>query len=146
MILSDVNLLIYAYNSGDPNHPVASVWFEELMNSTERACFCWESINGFIRISTNPAAMPKPYTLSEAHTIVRGWLAAPNVLFLQPTEDHLDLIQEVGASANAIGKLHSDAILAAYAVAHDATIASSDKNFRLFSGIKLINPLALSAD
>lgn len=142
MILPDVNLLIYAYNTGDPRYAVAGSWFEELMNSSERACFCWETINGFIRISTNPAAMPNPYSLNEAHSIVRSWLASPNALFLHPTENHLDLIQRVGSKANAVGKLHSDAILAAYAVAHDATIASSDRNFRLFTGIKLLNPLS----
>lgn len=144
MILPDVNILIYAYNQGDPRYSVASKWFEKLMNSSESACFCWETINGFIRISTNPAAMPTPYSLAEAHVIVRSWLEPPNSVFLKPTDDHLDLIHTVGTTANAIGKLHSNAILAAYAVANDATIASSDRNFLLFSGIKLLNPLAVN--
>ncbi len=143
MILPDVNILIYAYNQGDPRFPVASKWFERLLNSSQRACFCWETINGFIRISTNPAALPNPYSLAESHLIVRSWLTEQNSLFLAPTADHLDIIQTVGTVPNAVGKLHSDAILAAYAVANDATIASSDRNFRLFSGIKLLNPLAV---
>ncbi len=141
MILPDVNLLIYAYNAGDPRHAVASAWFEGLMNGSELACFCWETINGFIRISTNSAAMPNPYSLAEAHSIVRTWLASPNALFLEPTEDHLELIRKVGMNANAVGKLHSDAILAAYAVANDATVASADRNFRLFAGLKIVDPL-----
>ncbi|MEQ1762924.1 MAG: TA system VapC family ribonuclease toxin, partial [Pyrinomonadaceae bacterium] len=131
-----------AYNLGDSRYPIASAWFEGLMNGSERACFCWETINGFIRISTNPVAMPNPYSLTEAHTIVRSWLTSPNALFLHPSEDHLDVIRKLGLKANARGKLHSDAILAAYAVENDATIASSDKNFRLFDGIKLVDPLS----
>lgn len=142
MILPDVNILIYAYNNGDVRHPVAREWFEELMNGVARACFCWETINGFIRISTNPAAMQTPYSLNEAHSIIHSWLESPNALFLKPVDDHLKVIQTVGATAKATGKLHSDAILAAYAISHNATIASSDRNFRLFSGIDLINPLA----
>ncbi len=141
MILTDVNLLIYAYNTGDPKHLPAQAWFESLMNSSTTACFCWETINGFIRITTNLAAIPSPYTLSEAHSIVRSWLDSANSVFLHPTDDHLKLLYKVGRDANAVGKLHSDAILATYAAANNATIASSDKNFRLFRDIKLIEPL-----
>lgn len=142
MILPDVNILIYSYNKGDARYPKASKWFEELMNSSERACFCWETINGFIRISTNPTAMPTAYSLKESHSIVRSWIESPNASILKPADDHLDIIQMVGTTANAVGRLHSDAILAAYAISHNATIASSDRNFRLFDGLKLINPLA----
>lgn len=142
MILPDVNLLIYAYNKSDKSHRIASIWFENLLNSDEKACFCRETIDGFVRISTNSAAMPNPYSLPEAFSIVRSWLDLPNVMLLRPTENHLDILQAVSIDANAVGRLYSDAILAAYAVAHNATIASADRNFRLFNGIKLINPLA----
>lgn len=142
MILPDVNVLIYAYNKGDSRFQRASKWFEGLMNGTDRACFCWETINGFIRISTNVSAVPTPYSIDEAFAIVRGWLNSPNAVLLEPSADHLDILQTISQDANAIGRLHSDAILAAYAMSHNATIASTDRNFRLFNDLKLINPLA----
>jgi len=37
--------------------------------------------------------------------------------------------------------LESDAVLAALAITHNATIASTDRDFRLFKGLKLTNPL-----
>jgi toxin-antitoxin system PIN domain toxin len=144
MILTDVNLLIYAYNKGDSRHARAKKWFEDLMNGTVPACFCWETINGFIRVSTNRAAIPDPFSLREAFSIVDAWLGSANAVFLQPLEDHLDILRKVSLNANATGGLYSDAILAALAISHRATIATTDRNFRLFDGLNLVDPLVES--
>ncbi|MBX3292180.1 MAG: PIN domain-containing protein [Acidobacteria bacterium] len=140
MILIDVSLLICAHNTADPRFLQASSWFEGLMNKG-RPAFCWETVNGFIRVSTNRSAMPNPYTMREAFAVVEDWLELPNVSFLIPGGDHLKVLQSVSVGANAAGSLYSDSILAAYAISHNATLASSDRDFRLFEGLKLINPL-----
>lgn len=142
MILTDINLLVYAYNKGDERFDIASEWFEGLINGRQTACFCWETINGFIRVSTNKAAMPDPFSIQEAFSIVDDWLGFPNSIFLEPTSDHFDLVRKISIEANAVGGLYSDAVLAAYAISHHATIASTDRDFRLFDGLELINPLS----
>lgn len=141
MILIDVNLLIYAHNEADERFPRASAWFEQLMNGDDTACFCWETLNGFVRISTNKAAMPACLTLPEAFGIVRGWLEQPNAILLAPAEDHLDVVQRTSLAAKAVGRRYSDAVLAAYAISHNARFASTDKHFRMFEGLRLIDPL-----
>lgn len=142
MILSDVNILLYAHNEDSEHYQAASVWFEELLNDNQFVCFCWETINGFIRISTNPKSAPKPFSLRESFSIVDEWLQKPNVLLLEPTREYRRILQKICIESNATGNLYSDAILAAIAISHDATIASTDRDFRLFDGLKLINPLA----
>ena len=142
MILPDINILIYAHNSADERFERASKWFQELMSGSEPACFCWETINGFIRISTNKHAVPDPFSLTEAFRAVESWLSQPNTVLLKPTGDHLNLLREVSFDANATGKLYSDAILAVYAISYNAVFASTDRDFRLFRGLKLIDPLA----
>lgn len=141
MILSDVNILLYAHNEDSEHYQAASVWFEDLLNGNQLVCFCWETINGFVRISTNPRSAPKPFSLREAFSIVDEWLRKPNVLLLEPTREYRRILQKICIESNAVGNLYSDAILAAIAISHDATIASSDRDFRLFDGLKLINPL-----
>lgn len=141
MILSDVNILLYAHNEDSEHYEEASSWFEELLNGNQLACFCWETINGFVRISTNPRSAPRPFTLREAFSIVDEWLQKPNVLFLEPTREYRAILEKVCIDSNAVGNLFSDAVLAALAISHDATLASSDRDFRLFDGLKLINPL-----
>ncbi len=142
MILADVNLLVYAYNSSDPRFPRASEWLERLLSSEEKACFCWETVNGFIRVSTNSSAMPVPMSLSEAFEAVESWLSANNTVFLKPAPDHFEILKTTSLESDAKGKRFSDAVLAAYAISHNATFATTDKRFRMFSGLKLIDPLA----
>jgi toxin-antitoxin system PIN domain toxin len=144
MILTDINILLYAHNADDERFDRASAWFEDLMNGAQLACFCWETINGFIRISTNDKTTPKPYTLREAFLIVEEWLQRPNAIMLEPAKEHRKVLQKISIEANATGNLYSDAILAALAISHDATVASTDRDFRLFDGLKLINPLTES--
>jgi len=142
MILPDVNILLYSYNKGDSRFDRTRRWFEDLINGTEPACFCWETINGFMRLSTNSRAMPNPFSLSEAFSIVDEWLQCPNAIMLEPTKNHQAVLKAVSIEANAVGSLYSDAVLAALAISHNAIIASTDRDFRLFKGLKLIDPLA----
>lgn len=141
MILPDVNILIYAHNESDERYECANVWFEKLMSGTEQACFCWETVSGFVRISTSHKAMRTPITLKTAFSVVEGWLDSPNALFIEPLADHLTQLQRIAQQADAKGPRFTDAILATYAISHNATIASTDRDFRLFDGLKLINPL-----
>lgn len=140
MILIDISVLVSAYNRGDSRHKAARSWFEEIM-STGRPAFCWETINGFVRVCTNKRAVPNPYSLAEAFDIVKGWLAAPNSSVLEPTAGHLAILESISIDANANGPLYSDAVLAAYAISHNTRLASADRDFRLFDGLRLIDPL-----
>lgn len=141
MILPDVNLLIYAHNEDSEQFERANEWFKELLTGKETACFCWETINGFMRVSTNHRAMPNPISLQAAFSAIENWLDQPNVLLLTPTKDHLSRLRQIAETAHAKGPLFTDAILATLAITHNATIASTDRDFRLFDGLKLINPL-----
>ena len=142
MILPDVNLLIYAHNEADVRFPMAKQWFEDLLNSDKSACFCWETLNGFLRISTNPAAMPKPLSLAQAFDKVQGWMEQPAFVLLTPRPDHIDTLRRTAIDAEAAGKRFSDAVLAAYAISYNISFASTDRHFRMFSKLKLIDPLS----
>ena len=142
MILPDVNLLIYAYNEADPRFPKAKQWFEDLLNSSQTACFCWETLNGFIRISTNSAAMPEPLSLVAAFDVVQNWMEQPTSVLLTPQRDHLEILKQTSLDAGASGKRYSDAVLAAYALSYNAHFATTDKHFRMFRGLKLVDPIS----
>lgn len=141
MIIPDVNLLLYAHNRDDARYVPASAWLRGLLTGEVPACFCWETINGFIRISTNPRAMPNPISLKDAFATVGDWFNSPSFLLLKPTDRHLEVLARVASDANASGPLFSDASLAALAIEHGATLATTDRDFRRFDGLKLLNPL-----
>jgi toxin-antitoxin system PIN domain toxin len=142
MIFPDINLLLYAYNGSDHRHRSAKRWLVDLLSGDETIGFSSETINGFIRIATNPKAFPFPISLNDAFDIVKAWLSVPNVLVLTPTDDHINVLKDVSIASNARGPAFSDAVLAALAIQHGATFATSDKDFERFQGLKTVNPLS----
>ncbi len=51
MILSDANLLLYAYNTDAPEHDQARQWLEESFSSTNPFGLSWQTITAFITMS-----------------------------------------------------------------------------------------------
>lgn len=73
MTLSDVNLLIYAYNSGDKHHADAKKWFEAQFDETGNLCFSWLTISGFLRIITTDTLFGNGFSTIEAIDFVDEW-------------------------------------------------------------------------
>jgi toxin-antitoxin system PIN domain toxin len=94
-----------------------------------------------LRISTNARAFPQPFDLPEAIEIVDEWIALPNIEILTPTVNHWTIFQNLIVEGQTKADLMMDAHLAALAIEHDATLATTDSDFRKFSGLKFINPL-----
>lgn len=143
MILTDANLLLYAYNLDAAEHARAREWFEEQLSTVALFCFSWQTITAFMRISTNPRAFPRPLSMKEAIAIVQEWLERPQSVILIPGERHWEIFLELLESGQATGPLVMDAHLAALAIEHGATLATSDRDFARFAGIQVINPLLL---
>ena len=144
MIIPDVNLLLYAYDSDSLRHKEARAWWEGLMQGSSAVGLSWVAILGFIRISTNPRIFANPLEVNRACNHVRSWLATPRVVIVHPGERHADvlfsLLDKVGSAAN----LTTDAHFAALAIEHQAELHSTDADMARFPGLKWVNPLTHS--
>ena len=98
-------------------------------------------ITAFLRISTNPRAFPQPFNLQEVIDIVNEWIAHPNIEILIPTTNHWTIFQNLIIEGQTKAALMMDAHLAALAIEHGATLATTDSDFSKFSGLKTFNPL-----
>ncbi|MDE0348518.1 MAG: PIN domain-containing protein, partial [Gammaproteobacteria bacterium] len=76
-----------------------------------------------------------------ACSIVESWLAAPNVSMLDPGPRTWRQLASLCTDAQARGALVMDAHLAAMAQEHGAVVATADRDFRRFAGIRTTNPL-----
>jgi hypothetical protein len=92
-------------------------------------------------VSTNPHLRRGAPTLDEAIAIVAGWLERPNVTLLNPGERHWEILRELMTKGQARGTLVTDAHLAALAVEHGCTLATTDRDFARFPGLNFFNPL-----
>lgn len=142
MILLDANLLLYAYDAESPVHERARTWLEETLVTEDEVGVALVSLLAFLRIGTDARAFREPMTSIEASEIVTRWLARPNVGIAQPTRRHFEVMGDLARSGKAKGPLLMDAHIAALAIEHGATLATSDRDFARFPGLRVEDPLA----
>ena len=141
MILADANLLLYAYNADAPQHEQAREWLETALSGPATFALSWQTITAFIRITTNIRAFAEPLSIREAIDIASGWLERPGLTILLPTERHWAIFSRLLDEGQVAGALVMDAHLAALAIEHGATLATTDRDFARFKELTVINPL-----
>ena len=141
MIIPDVNLLVYAYNSDALHHQQAKTWWEQSVCGLQPVAIPWIVALGFLRIMTSRSVLPQPMDVGTALGHVTSWLDQPTVLLLQPGPRHLRLLTSFGEAGVLTAALMTDAHIAALAIENQATVHSNDSDFSRFPGLHWINPL-----
>lgn len=142
MILIDANLLLYAYHPRAEQHEASRTWLEATLSGPELVRFAWLTLWAFLRIGTNPRVFEHPLSPTEAEAVITSWLAQPSAGILEPGERHWDILRELVSKGQALGPLVMDAVIAAIALEHGATLCTTDRDFSRFPGLKWTNPLA----
>ena len=141
MIVPDVNLLVYAYNDGAPQHTAAREWWEALMRGEEPIGIPWSVATGFIRIMSDARIVTSPLSPSDAADYVRGWLRYPHVRLLDPGDKHWEYFQQNLSVPGSGPGLVADAHIAALAMEVDAVVHTRDSDFARFSGLRRHDPI-----
>ena len=142
MIVPDTNLLLYSYNASSPFHLAASRWWERCLSGNEPVGLVHPVIFSFLRISTSARAAPDPFTLDEAAAHISSWLDRSVCRVLQEGPEHVNLvIALLRVAGSAGGNLVTDAQVAAFAMAHKATVHTADRDFMRFKNLDCIYPL-----
>jgi toxin-antitoxin system PIN domain toxin len=140
--LIDLNLLLYAVNTGAEVHRPAKKWLEEVLSGEEAVAIPWIVILGFLRVATNRRVWSKPLTADQAMRVVDGWVGLDQVVLLHPGKDHWPIVKRLLQRSGTAANLTTDAHLAALAIEHDCELCSTDRDFAEFTGLRWINPLA----
>lgn len=141
MIILDANILLYAYDEAAENHVPVRDWLHALLGRGERVGVPLVTAWAFLRISTNPRLLLSPLSLDRAFALLRDFLSHPRVSVVGPGQDHLQFLEEAARLGKVSGARLTDAVLAALAMEHGATLASTDRDFARFPGLRWINPL-----
>ncbi|MDD9982803.1 MAG: PIN domain-containing protein [Gammaproteobacteria bacterium] len=81
----------------------------------------------------------------ESCSLLEEWLALPNVRILQPGPRAWRRLGRMCEEGRAKGAMVMDAHLAALAMEHGASIATTDRDFMRFPDIEIVNPVNPSA-
>lgn len=138
MILPDLNVLLYAVDADSARHERAASWLEETVNGgAEEIGLPWAAILGFLRLSTSSRVFPRPLSVEQALGWIRELAAQPSVRILDPEKAHLGILGHLLLAYGTGGNLTTDAHLAALCLEHDAAVATGDRDFRRFPGLRV---------
>jgi toxin-antitoxin system PIN domain toxin len=91
---------------------------------------------------TNPRVFARPEPISAAWQQVEEWLDCAPAWIPEPGERHREILGALLLASSARANLVPDAHLAALAIEHGLTLASTDGDFARFAGLRFQNPLS----
>lgn len=142
MILTDVNVLVYAHREDCTDHPQYRDWLEAEIN-TEAAYGVSELVlSGFVRIVTHSRVFRSPTPPDVALRFADQIRSRRNAVVVRPGERHWGVFTRLCAEAGAKGNLVPDAYLAALAIESGCEWITTDRDFARFPGLRWRHPLA----
>ncbi len=141
MIIPDINLLVYAYDSTSVWHERAVKWWEACLAGSAPVGIAWVVALGFIRLWTNSRVFANPMPVARATAHVESWLDRRIVRIVNPGPRHAELLFNFLRAEGKGGNLTTDAHLAALAVEFRAVVHTADTDFLRFSGVRWVNPI-----
>src|SRR5688572_29263741 len=109
MLLTDVNVLIYAFRPDAVDHQRYKDWLDDVANSDEPYGISELAFSGFLRIVTHPGIFDPPSELDEALSFLEVLRSQPNCVVQAPSSRHWDIFAALCPSVGARGKLVPDA-------------------------------------
>jgi toxin-antitoxin system PIN domain toxin len=142
VIVLDVNLLIYASDGNAVLHEAARRWLQSIISGSELIGLPWQTIDAFVRISTNPRVSGGQVSIEQAIGAIEHWMDLPQVRVLSPGERHWGILKDMLTEGQARGPLATNAGLAAVTIEYGGVLHTTDRGFARFPGLRWVNPLA----
>ncbi len=142
MIVVDANVLLHAYDPSSAHHLRAAGWLEATLGGDDEVGLALVTLLAFIRISTNQRLYDPPISTRDAINLLESWLRRENVHLIGPTDGHWRVFADLADTGQARGPVLMDAHLAALTIEHGAVLATSDRDFTRFPGLRTIDPTA----
>jgi hypothetical protein len=141
MILSDVNVLIYAFRTDSPHHTVCNPWLTNIVADDAPFGLSPQALSGLVRITTDSRIYrTAPSTVEEAFRYCDYLRDQPNCQIVEPGERHWDIFKRLCIHANVRGPDITDAWFAALAIEWGCEWITLDRGFSRFPGLKWRSP------
>ena len=141
MILTDVNVLVYAHRTDAPGHSAYRKWLEALINGDQAYGVSDLVLSGFLRVVTHPRVFNPPSELASALAFLQIIRNQPNAVPIIPGPRHWDIFRNLCERAHAKGNLIPDAYLAALAIESGSEWITTDRDYSRFPGLIWRHPL-----
>jgi len=137
MILTDVNILVYAHREDSAKHLFYYNWLLSVVNSKKNFAYSDIILSGFIRIVSHPKIFKTATSIQTAFEFCQTIRESVNAVCITPGVRHWDIFHQLALLEKAKGNLIPDCFIAALAIEHGCTLATSDRDFKRFDDLDL---------
>jgi uncharacterized protein len=95
VLVVDTNILIYAADADSQWHAKSRDWIEERRSRPDAWYVTWPILYEFMRVTTHPRVMRKPWSAAGAWAFISALLGSPGLGVLTATERHADVAAQV---------------------------------------------------
>ncbi len=143
MLVVDTNILVYAGDADSPFHVVSHDWLERQRARADAWYTTWAILYEFLRVTTHPRVMRRPWSAPEAWGFVSALLASPGLGVLVPTQRHAQVAEQVIAelphlAGNVLHDAHTAVLMREHGIRR---ICTRDVDFHRFSFLEVVDPL-----
>lgn len=142
MIVLDVNVVVAAFRADHAHHDAVRPWFERVLVPGADIAIPDLVWVGFLRLVTNTHVFEVPSTLGEAFEFLDAVTRSPAYVSLPGLRDGWGEAARIALEAHSHGNLVPDAYIASVAMANAAPVATMDRDFRRFIGLRIVDPAA----
>jgi uncharacterized protein len=142
--LVDTNLLLYATFTEAPEHGQARAWLERQLGTADATvALCWPVLYAFLRLVTSRRVFgARALVVRDAWSVVEAWLEQPAVRVVVAGAGHAAIAADLMRTPGLRTEDVPDVEVAALAIEHGLVLASHDRGFRRFAGLRTLDPLA----
>ena len=140
MILSDVNILLYAHRSDAADHSRFRAWLNAIVKGPTRYGVSEIVLSGFVRIVTNSRIYDPPTPLDQALEFCEFVREGREAVIVAPGPHHWEIFADLCAATQAKAGLVADAYLAALAIESNCELITLDRDFARFPGLRWRQP------
>ena len=142
MILSDVNVLIYAFRQDVPQYAICRPWLDRVVAGDSSFAVSRLILSAVVRIVTNRRVYREPNTLEQAFAFCQNLLDQPHCQIVEPGERHWDIFRQLCIATDLRGAGVTDAWFAALAIEWGCEWITLDRDYARFPGLKWSAPSA----
>jgi uncharacterized protein len=140
LILTDVNVLIYAFRSDTESHSEHKSWLESVINGPGVYGVSPQVLGALVRVCTHPRIFARPSSRDETFAFCRALLEQPNATMIMPGERHWSIFETLCDKSRAVGNLVQDAWFAALAIESGCEWITTDRDYARFPGLSWRSP------
>jgi toxin-antitoxin system PIN domain toxin len=143
VLVVDTNILVYAADADSPFHAKARGWLEHQRVRPDAWYTTWSILYEFMRVTTHPRVMRRPWNAAQAWGFVSALLSSPGLEILVATTRHADVATQVFEelpflAGNLLHDTHTAVLMREHGVRE---IWTHDTDFHRFPFLTVIDPL-----